>query len=211
MKTIHLSTLAAVALLWLSGLPARANLIQADDPQFGANSLTIDTTSGLAWLDLTASAGLSYQQTLADTQPGGIFSGFRFATAQEVLTLYTAADIPGTGYFPAATQSILSLIDLIGATTFQDGHPEAIGISGTADSGGRVVPLIDFLYVDGVPTYDVSGVPPSLIYGENTSASGVGNWLVYQIPESPDPSIYVLAAIGLIAFTLLQRQQRASQ
>jgi hypothetical protein len=211
MRMIHYTTLAALVSLLLTGLPAKATLIQADDPRFGLNSLTVDTTTRLAWLDLTASAGLSYRQVLADTQPGGIFSGYRFATAQEVLTLYASAGIPGTGEYPGSApgdQSILTLISLIGATSFQDGQPETFGISGTAVLNGQVVPGLDFLYVSGVPTYAVSGVPgQTLVYGEDTSFPTVGSWLVSPVPESADSSIYVLAAAGLIGFAFLQRQQ----
>src|ERR1039457_3030873 len=113
MKMTHHTTLAALVLLLLTGLPAKANLMEATDPRFGPNSLTMDTTTRLAWLDLTASAGLPYQQVLADTQPGGIFSGFRFATAPEVLNLYPSAGIPGIGYYPLSTPPILTLISLI--------------------------------------------------------------------------------------------------
>jgi hypothetical protein len=212
MKTIHHTTLAALVSLLLTGLPAKANLIQANDPRFGLNSLTVDTMTGLAWLDLIASAGLSYRQVLADTQPGGIFSGFRFATAQEVLTLYASAGIPGTGDYPGSVpgdQSILTLISLVGATSSQDGHPETFGISATSDFGGRVVPGLDFFYATGVPTYSVSGVPgQTLVYGETTSFPTVGSWLVFPVPEFADSSIYVLAAAGLIGFAFLQRQHK---
>ena len=212
MRMIHHTTLAALVSLLLTGLPAKANLIEANDPRFGLNSLTVDTTTGLAWLDLTASAGLSYQQVLADTQPGGIFSGFRFAKAPEVLTLYASAGIPGPGNYPGSVpgdQAILNLISLVGATSFQDGNPETLGISGTSETFGRVVPGLDFLYVSGVPTYAVTGVPgQTLVYGETTSFPTVGSWLVSPVPESADSSIYVLAVAGLIGFAFLQRHQK---
>lgn len=211
MKTYHHITLAVIISLFLTGLPAMANLIQATDPSFGPNSLTIDTSTGLGWLDLTASAGLSYQQVLADTQPGGIYSGFRFATAQEVLTLYTSAGIPGTGEYPASTPSILSLISLVGATSFQDGNPQTFGISGTSDSGLQVVPGLDFLYVNGVPMYDVTGVPgQGLDYGLGYGNPAVGSWLVTNVPETADASIYLLAAAGLFGFMLLPRHRKAA-
>jgi hypothetical protein len=212
MRILHHTTLAALVSLLLTGLPAKANLIEANNPRFGVNSLTVDTTTGLAWLDLTASAGLSYQQVLADTQPGGLFSGFRFATAPEVLKLYTSAGIPGTGNYPGLApgdQAILNLISLVGATSFQDGNPETLGISGTSVLFGRVVPGLDFLYTNGVPTYAVSGVPgQTLVYGETTSSPTVGSWLVSPVPESADSSIYVLAAAGLIGFAFLERHQK---
>jgi hypothetical protein len=211
MKTIKHKILVALAWLLLAGLPATANLFQATDSNFGLNSLTIDTTTGLGWLDLTASAGLSYQQVVAGTQPGGVFSGFRFATAQEVLGLYTSAGIPGTGVYPASDPSIQSLISLVGATSFQDGHTEAIGISGTSHLGGQVVSSLDFHYRTGVPTYSVSGVPEqSLVYSVNTSFPTVGSWLVSSVPEPASASIYLLAVTGLIGFRVLQRKQNAA-
>lgn len=211
MKIIQHITLATLISFLLADFPAKANLLQASNPSFGPNSLTVDTSTGLGWLDLTASAGLSYQQVLAATQPGGVYSGFRFATAQEVLNLYSSAGIPGTGYYPASTPSILSLISLIGATSFQDGHPETLGISGTFYGGGQVVPGMDFLTQNGVPTYFVSGVPgQSLIYGTGTSFPTVGSWLVTTVPEKADASIYVLAGAGLIGFAFLKRHSMPS-
>jgi len=77
MKTLHSLILVLVVSL---SLPAKAALIQGTDPRFGPNSLTIDTSTELAWLNLTETADLSYLQVIADTAPGGIFSGYRYAT-----------------------------------------------------------------------------------------------------------------------------------
>jgi hypothetical protein len=195
------------ASIWLAGMPAKANLIQATDPSFGANSLTIDTSSGLGWLNLTASAGLSYNQVLADTQPGGIFYGFRFATAQEVLNLYSSAGF-STGNYPSATSPILLFLSMIGATSSQDGNPETFGISGTALEGFQIVSGVDFFYNSGVPMYDVTGVPGStLAYGPGTAYPTVGSWLVQDVPETADPIIYVLAAGALAGFVVWQRRE----
>ena len=90
MKKLHSITLIALVSLWLTSATTKANLIQAGTPTFGLNSLTIDTATQLGWLNLTASAGLSYDQVLAATQSGGMFSGYRFATDQEVLALFGA-------------------------------------------------------------------------------------------------------------------------
>jgi hypothetical protein len=197
------------ASIWLAGMSAKANLIQATDPSFGANSLTIDTSSGLGWLNLTASAGLSYQQVQADTQPGGIFYGFRFATAQEVLNLYSSAGF-STGNYPSATQPILLFLSMIGATSYQDGNPETFGISGTALEGLQIVPGVDFFYNSGVPTYGVTGVPGStLAYGPGTAYPTVGSWLVEDVPEKADPIIYVLAAGAVAAIVSWHRRRNA--
>ena len=212
MRMVHHTTLAALVSLLLTGLPAKANLIEVTDPRFGQNSLTVDTTTGLAWLDLTASAGLSYQQVLADTQPGGIFSGFRFATAPEVLNLYTSAGIPGTGYYPLSTPPILTLISLIGASGTINGLPGMLGLSATAASfDSQYAPAIYATGVSGIQEYWVNGGgynSGGTSYGVTTSYPELGSWLVSSVPESSDASIYVLAAAGLIGFAFLQRPQR---
>jgi len=206
MKIIPHFISAAFILSCLAGQPATANLIQETDPNFGPNSLTVDTSSGLAWLNLNASVGLSYQQVLADTQAGGIFGGFRFATDPEILALYASAGF-STGYFPASNQAIPGLISLLGPTSFQYGRGQLVGISGTAQNGLQMVPEVGFVGLNGVPSYYVSGVPgATLAYGDNTSFPGVGSWLVCNVPETADPATYVLAAGSLAGFVLLQKR-----
>jgi len=56
----------------LSSDSIRADLVQAGDPRYGPNSIIIDTASGLAWLGLPFSSGLSYQQALLATQPSAL-------------------------------------------------------------------------------------------------------------------------------------------
>ena len=55
--------LVGLAMMGMAGT-ANATLIQANDPAFGAGvdgfNLTQDTVTGLEWLDLTLSSGLSY-------------------------------------------------------------------------------------------------------------------------------------------------------
>ncbi|MDR3459358.1 MAG: hypothetical protein P4N60_18165 [Verrucomicrobiae bacterium] len=205
--------LAVLATASMTCLPAKATLVQATDPSFGVNSLTTDTATGLTWLDLTASTGLSYQQVLAATLPGGIYSGFRYATAQEVVSLYTDAGIPGAGFYPASNPAIASFLSLVGATSLDSGHPETFGLSATSDGpGSQFVPGIDFFYNSGIPTYQVTGIPGQagdLGYGVTTSDRGVGSWLV-SVPETADAGIYVLAAGGLIGFAFLQRRGKAA-
>lgn len=100
MTTAKLSLLNIILVLLLSNAATSAALVQGDDPRYGAGSLTLDTSSGLAWLDLPVSCGYSYLQALAATGPGGSFDGFRFATAQEVVALCASAGIPKPDWYP---------------------------------------------------------------------------------------------------------------
>jgi hypothetical protein len=204
MTKATLSIFSLILVLLLSKAVTSAALVEADDPRYGAGTLTLDTSSGLAWVDLPVSSGYSYLQALAATQPGGTFGGFRFATAQEVVALYASAGIPGPGWYPESTpslQPILSLISLVGATTSQDNRPEAHGISGTAfgnDSHWGVG--LDFFYMTGVPGYGVNGLPgqqPGFAIGDTASLPVYGNWLVQPIPE---PSPWGFGGLAVLVF-----------
>jgi hypothetical protein len=208
MKTIKHNVLVTLTSLLFAVLPAKANLIQATDPSFGLNSLTIDTATGLGWLDLTASTGRSYQQVLAATQPGGIYSGFRFATAQEVLNLYSDAGIPGIGFYSLSTPAIQSLISLLGAPGLINGMPGLLGLSATSPSPGlQNAPVI---YAVGKNATEEYWVNENTSYGVTFSDPEVGSWLVSNVRESSDASINILTAASLVGFSHLLRRQNAT-
>jgi len=85
---------------------------------FDNGSTTVDTGTGLEWLDLTETQGLSYNQVLAQTGAGGLFAGYRFAEAYEVETLFDNAG--GTGPYlgsdPSHDAFVPGLLSLWGVT-----------------------------------------------------------------------------------------------
>jgi hypothetical protein len=208
MKALHFQILVLLVSLSLVRLPAKAALVQATDPRFGPNSLTIDTSTQLAWLDLTASAGLSYNQALADTAPGGIFSGYRFATVDEVRGLYSSAGIPGLGDYPLTNGPIQSLISLVGPSgVFQD-WPAIFGITGSFTLAGsqplQYTASISAVGHNGSFYYSVAD-PSGTDYGRDTGYSTVGNWLVMEVPE---PSACSMTIGGLIGLAFVKRRKR---
>ena len=76
MKDKRHITAAVLVMLSFARLPAKADLYQVDDPRWGAGSMTLDTRTGLTWLDLPFSQDLSYSQAEAEMLPGGEFAGF---------------------------------------------------------------------------------------------------------------------------------------
>jgi len=200
MKLSRFAVFEVAAAMLVSSAPLRAGLILTDDPSFGANTLTIDTSSGLAWLNVTLTVGMSYNQVLAATLPGGEFQGFRYATAPEVLDLYNDAGIPGNGFYPLsspAVPSIQSLVSLVGVTFTQYGNPGVIGITGTAYLPG--VELSSSLYCtmeNGTTGYLVNGAPSG--YGVTYGTPTVGSWLVYSVPEPASWCIGALCGLSLL-------------
>lgn len=84
--------------------PAQAELVEADYLSYGDGLVTVDTETGLEWLDLTQTYNRAYVDTLEDIKAGGHLEGWRFATEQEVFTLLenTMGITAGARYKPAA-------------------------------------------------------------------------------------------------------------
>ncbi len=195
-------TCGICGLLLACTVGVQAELVKDADARFGPNSLTLDTRTGLEWLNLTFSVGLSYDIAKAATQSGGAFSGFRLAKADEVLTLYQSAGLPGPAWYPdggSFDQAISSLISLLGATSSQDGRPELFGISDTSTNpGSHLVPGLDSSFQDPKYGYSVTGATlGTLAYGDSTGAPTVGVWLVTPVPE---PSVLALSLVGAVLF-----------
>lgn len=209
MKTIYAILALSVSWIEMTGSVSGQILIPADDPTFGPNSLTVDTRTGLTWLDLPFSVNYSYDEAEAATQPGGVFQGFRHATVEEVLSLYNSAGLEEGLVAQTAPNypNALALMQMIGITdTSPNGAVAAVGISGTVNSNGlALAPFIgtsSFNNVDGIMVTTSRQLPGtySALYGLNDSVPTVGNWLV----EVPEPSSSTLLLSILV---LLKRKQ----
>lgn len=95
-KTIRLVAFA----ISFSASYSHAVLISKNDPIFGIDSVTLDTNTGLEWLDVN----LSVSRPLTDlygldgsindfTDPAGSFFGWRYAVQDEVLRFFSNAGL----------------------------------------------------------------------------------------------------------------------
>lgn len=91
MKSTTLMT--AIASLLLVSAAAEAQLVEIDDPALPASddgfNLTQDLATGLEWLDLTVTAGRTFDDLIGldgtdEFAPGGDFEGFRHAFRSEI-------------------------------------------------------------------------------------------------------------------------------
>ena len=195
MRTIFVKWALTGFVIGLAGSVPGQVLVSADDPRFGPNSLTVDTRTGLTWLDLPFSSVFSYLQAEAATQSGGQFAGFRHATALEVLSLYNSAGF-GEGLVGQSDPNYpnaVALMSMVGET-----YPgAAVGISGTLNGTGQALaPWIgysSFNNVDGImlTTSRQSPGTYSALYDLDIHYPTVGNWLV----EVPEPSVSALLLI----------------
>lgn len=53
------------------------------DSEFGVDTITYDTDTGLRWLDVTVTQGLSYSDVVAQMGVDGTYEGWRYATVEE--------------------------------------------------------------------------------------------------------------------------------
>lgn len=109
-----------ILLLTSISLPAHAVLIEVDWQLANDTSLTYDTATGLEWLDVTETAGLSYNQVSAELGAGGAYEGFVFASQQQILGLFSSIglpdEIPNLPEYLGGETEIASLLNFWGVT-----------------------------------------------------------------------------------------------
>ena len=88
-------TLVGVTLLAIGSFASNASASTVVNYGDGSNSL--DTSTGLLWLDLNLSINRSYLDVSANFDVGGDFAGYRYATAYEVMQLWQHAGVTGPG------------------------------------------------------------------------------------------------------------------
>src|SRR5262245_38450568 len=105
--------------LMLSASPVQASLVDL-------GVVTRDTGTGLDWLDVSVTLGLSYNEAL---QTGFVTEqGFRPATIEEVAQLFLNAGAPTQGLFqPNLVLEVEQLIFLMGYTLFCNGGQFGLG------------------------------------------------------------------------------------
>ena len=203
--------------LWMliGGGPAQAALIATNDPVFGPNSIVLDTSTGLEWLNLTRTRGLSAQQVLAQLGPGGQFASFEYADRDEFVTLFT--EVFGTSFLPHPfggldLNTTLNFVNLFGPTSFTPGGlPLLNGLFDVTGSGPFVMGTLIMFFYDRDINGELSG-------GTDTNPGGggadrmTGSFLVRALlVPIPEPSLSLLTvSLMMTAAVLLRRNRKPS-
>ena len=217
MKTIHHTVLTSLALLLVAASSAKASLYLTGDANFGPNSITVDTSTGLGWLNVSKASGLSYQQVFSQTQAGGKFGGFRFATVQEVLQLYGSAGLTPSAYgdiahyYSVSSPAIRTFFSLLGTSGTINGLPGIVALSGTSPDGGvgYLAPSVyGWSYAQEYWVNGGQGVG-STEYGATFSDPGLSSWLVESVPEPMAGNFLILGMAAWCGYRFLHRRERA--
>jgi hypothetical protein len=199
------SLASILSLLCILPAVSHAALV-SQDSTWGVGSITLDDSTGFQWLDVNLSSDISYNTMLTEQADGGLYEGFRYATATEVEALFSNAGIPDINSGSAANFApAQALVDLVGNTTGST-PGETIGFTGTAAGFGQAAGVLDYYLSAGVPFYKASTT--SIDNGMAFSADTVGHWLISEAPisEVPVPAAWLLFSSALGLLTLSKRK-----
>jgi hypothetical protein len=186
--------------------------LQSQSSSFGPDTITFDPSTGLQWLDLTESIWYSHSQMLQETQPGGAFDGYHYATDAEIRQLFIDAGIdvdPGSeNFIPANYAPIVALTNLIGVVGTDGSCGNGCSFSYTAGYTAEpppfagVVSSTDLAWFDNDPLLSPSYPQASIgrvLFGSGSSDSAnpdIGSWLIVPEPDAVASGVVAMLAIA---------------
>lgn len=179
----------------------KAALLSLDDPTYGTDSITRDTITGLEWLDLTHTVGMSFEDVEAELGSGGQFEGFSTAYISEVQQLIMNG---GWAYAMNTTfredqpkyDLAVSLAELLGVT-FSTIEPRAgaYGFVREFFTGSN-------RYYGGIFTLDNAQNPltsrMTFTNASSSPSSSRGVWLYRAVPEPNALFLSLFSSVGLL-------------
>jgi hypothetical protein len=217
MRYAHI--LVSVVSAGILSAPAGATLITVDLVSPGDGLITLDTETGLEWLDLTESVNRSFDDVSGQFGPGEDFEGWRHATGSEVCRLvstYAVAVGPVCPEFfvrlEGSDEVVTHLLSFLGVTS----TPPSQFSVGWYDDGGGSTPAPGFAGLSNAtisdPTVqiilildDFVGFTPENPIDYTEPFPEWGHSLVRSVPE---PSTLALLLLG---FGFLARRATQSQ
>ena len=179
------------------------SLVSLDDPTFGSDSITLDTRTGLEWLDTRFSVEMTLDDILLETAPGGQFESFELADNIQVGQLITSAGLDADSFsFPIGSSGFElaeNFANLVG--TFEvDGFSTVSAMHGPLLTQGPAFERT-FIFVGSineVPHYNFSFAASN----PNNPSQFRGFWLVRpaSIPEPSSGFLIVLSSLTMISF-----------
>jgi len=186
-----------------------AELISVDWHSAGDNLITRDTVSGLDWLDLTETAGLSYNYVQSQLGAGGAYEGMRYAYYAEVIGLITQFGLP-IGSFEVFSPerdltNITNAVDYIGDTYAPS--PGYYGFSAVYNGVNRIWAYdSEYWSTTRISTEQyVFGMEPDWGYWQT------GHFIVNSENQSPipvPPAVWLFSS-GLIGLFRFAKSKRA--
>jgi hypothetical protein len=196
------------------------------------DKFTTDTISGLDWMDVTETSGLSFDEVSVQLGIGGAYEGWRYATDIEFNTLvgnYTSKIITEFGFVNQEPNLIDGLVILLGSTldtfyvknygkTFDayygftegEGVDRTFGIiNDTKDNSVQWLAII--LDNDGIlveADYTMAHTGLLVDYNGLNSIQDIGSYLVRDtFLTVPTPTVAILMVPGLLVMFGISRRK----
>lgn len=191
-----------------------------------------DTVTGLDWLDVTTTAGKSYNQVFAQLGSGGAYDGWRYASGDEFNALigsWTGATPAVYGVVDQELDKIDGLVALLGDTldysflieygkhsSNEYGNDIRYTFGMLSDSPS--LPGYCFHWIAGISDADISpyqflqdnSVAHAAMYGCDNVRLDTGSYLVRNSIQSvPETSTIALLGLGLFGTAFARRQKKA--
>ena len=203
--SIHLrrTIIAALCGFMLLGTgPGRANIIDN-------GTYTTDTTTGLDWLDVTASIGLSFDQVSAQSGAGQQFEGWCYATVAELSTFLLDAGISTVPHnnIPATQLSLhQDIITLLGPTFTDADLVYTAGLTSLLEAG-----LIYACSSSACASQGSQSIanPTQFFLTSDASRDDTGSFLV-RISAVPEPSTWAMLILGFAGVGYISYRQARS-
>ena len=192
-----------------NAIPTSADWQTADD-----GLITYDDNTKLEWLDLTVTAGISYNTVSSQLGAGGAYEGFRYATSAEISTLWDS--FGGDGVYNGWSATNNGIFDIIAPLMGDlecviDGCTAGEGMSrmitGELNVFGTLVSLMGDSYTaTNSATKDFFSLINSS-YALDTEWQGWGSALIRDRVKAPEPGILALMCIGLTVIGFTRRKK----
>lgn len=211
------------AFVFLASTPVQGALIEADwnGGAVGNNNIVIDTETGLQWLDISVTTGMSYSEVSSLMSSGAAFDGFRYASQAEVMNFMDANMTGATRSEQAASlYEILSILDGNNASACTGLYSRCTNaIQGLVSDSPPLYGSEERHYVGSYWTiyYEPGTTYPTEAWDysvdflaqveqyESVSQDFIGSYLV-STTSVPEPSALVLLVLGLAGMSLVQRK-----
>jgi len=226
-----LAAIFVVSMLFVSQFSQA--LLVSKDSRYGNDTITLDTSTGLEWVDpvstlyvpgvtsLSFSSFATYGQVKAELGYGGFFEGFRFAKKDDLDTLF----FDSLGYDPVTSQGNWfvgpSDMDKEAAANLFSFFDNTFGVSRD--------PNYNQYILDAVYETDVSGkLGRSILSGGHyysellggsirhldfspniSNSDAYGFWLVRDASSVSEPPSFALFLVGALSLVAVRRRFRA--
>jgi hypothetical protein len=196
-------------MLALSSL-SNAALVEKDLFAPGDHYLTLDTNTGLEWLDLTLTNGISYNDVAAGYGGYTTTYGFKIAAQANTVALFADAGlspVSGTSSDPSKVAAGTSLIALVGCTTNCSASPTSRGFADLNNFAINSATVAAVVIQPGTSvTWDADGIGT---LGKTQAIAVDGTWL-YRAAVVPLPAASWLFGGGLLGLIGIVRRNKAA-